>query len=130
MMMMTAEETNSELSAKDAHATGMAMTTEEAGATDMDEIESTIATKIDEASAKSGGVLLSATSTIAAEIAISDPDTTSTTAAKVGAEAIAAMAGTADRKTATGSLMYRGTTRTTTATIKTTKTSCFRSRTG
>lgn len=128
--MMTAEETNSELSARDEHATGTAMTTEEADATDMDEIESTIVTKIDVATVKSGDVLQSATFTIAAEIATNGPDTTSTTAARAAAEATAAMEATADLRMATGSRMCRDTTRTITATFKTTKTSCYRSRTG
>ena len=111
---------------------GTETTTEEAGATDMDEIESTIVTKIDAAIAKSGGALQIAISTIAAETATNGPDTTSTTAARAGAGAAAtvAMEATADRRTATGSLTCRDIIRTTTTTFKTTKTSCFRSRTG
>ena len=110
----------------------MATMTEEAGAIDMDEIENMIVTRIDAVIAKSGGALQIATSTIVAEIATNGPDTTLTTAARAAVEAAAtaAMVATADHRTATGSLMCRGTTKTITATIKTTKTSCFRSRTG
>lgn len=107
------------------------MTMEAADVTDMDEIENMTGTKIAE-SAKSGDELRTASSTIVEAIATNGPDTTSTTAEKADAAAAdtADMVATGDTRTAIESLMCPDISRTTTTTTRTTKTSCFHSRTG